>query len=29
MGAEALYGDPGSPSQNGFVESLYGKLRDE
>jgi transposase InsO family protein len=29
MGVEALYGDPRSPSQNGFVESRNGKLRDE
>jgi transposase InsO family protein len=29
MGVEALYVDPGSPWQNGFVESLNGKLRDE
>ena len=29
MGVEPVYVDPGSPWQNGFVESLNGKLRDE
>lgn len=28
-GASPLYIDPGSPWQNGFVESFHGKLRDE
>ena len=28
-GAKPLYIDPGSPWQNGFVESFHGKLRDE
>jgi putative transposase len=28
-GAQTIYIDPGSPWQNGFVESFHGKLRDE
>jgi putative transposase len=28
-GARPFYIDPGSPWQNGFVESFHGKLRDE
>ena len=28
-GVTPIYADPGSPWQNGFVESLNGKLRDE
>jgi putative transposase len=29
LGVEALFIEPGSPWENGFVESLNGKLRDE
>ncbi len=29
MGAKTLYIEPGSPWENGYVESFNGKLRDE
>ena len=29
VGAKALYIEPGSPWENGYVESFNGKLRDE
>ena len=29
MGARTLYIEPGSPWENGYVESFNGKLRDE
>jgi IS30 family transposase len=29
MGAKTLYGEPGSPWENGYNESFNGKLRDE
>ena len=29
MGANTLYIEPGSPWENGYVESFSGKLRDE
>ena len=29
MGAKAAYIEPGSPWENGYVESFNGKLRDE
>ena len=29
MGANTLYIEPGSPWENGYVESFNGKLRDE
>ena len=29
MGAGTLYIEPGSPWENGYVESFNGKLRDE
>ena len=29
MGAKTLYIQPGSPWENGYVESFNGKLRDE
>ena len=29
MGARTLYIEPGSPWDNGYVESFNGKLRDE
>ena len=29
MGVKALFIEPGSPWENGYVESLNGKLRDE
>ena len=29
MGAKTLYIEPGSPWENGYIESLSGKLRDE
>jgi putative transposase len=29
MGAQTLYVEPGSPSENGYCESFNGKLRDE
>ena len=29
VGARTLYIDPGSPWENGYVESFNGKLRDE
>jgi IS30 family transposase len=29
VGAKTLYIEPGSPWENGYVESFNGKLRDE
>ena len=29
LGVETLYIDPGSPWENGYLESFNGKLRDE
>ncbi len=29
MGAKTAYIEPGSPWENGYVESFNGKLRDE
>lgn len=29
MGAKTLYIEPGSPWENGYIESFNGKLRDE
>jgi len=29
FGVKTLYIEPGSPWENGYVESLNGKLRDE
>jgi len=29
VGARTLYIEPGSPWENGYIESLIGKLRDE
>ena len=29
MGARTLYIEPGSPWENGYIESFNGKLRDE
>jgi putative transposase len=29
VGVKTLYSDPGSPWENGYVESFNGKLRDE
>jgi transposase InsO family protein len=29
VGVKTLYIEPGSPWENGYVESLNGKLRDE
>lgn len=29
MGVKTLYIDPGSPWENGYIESFNGKLRDE
>ncbi len=29
MGVQTLFIEPGSPWENGYVESLIGKLRDE
>jgi hypothetical protein len=29
VGVKTLFIEPGSPWENGYVESFYGKLRDE
>ena len=29
VGARTLYSEPGSPWENGYIESSRGKLRDE
>ena len=29
VGVQTLFIEPGSPWENGYVESLFGKLRDE